>query len=320
MKEADVLLSWQSLHSSYILANVPIELPISATFSLIFDINPHRLGLRLEIDQDRDWKVAAGLQNITARRAFHNGLSYVELYTNEAALFRPIYALVADVIGRLADGENDALSALDASLGDFEALLAKTTEMSREKAIGLFGELMVLQEILRSGTCGVASWIGSNRESHDFRMTDRELEVKTTLANTRKHYIHGLNQLTPTPGHRLSIVSVKLGSPGAGAGHSLNDLVKSLSSLLAGDAEAFRAFKASLQRVGYDESFAECQRSYQLSGRLMSIEVGSEFPEMSHAWLLKSLGGVAAARISEVQLEIDLEGLGAHFDPAKDFQ
>ncbi len=245
-----------------------------------------------------------------------SGAHYVEVSTDSRDLFRPIYLLMCDVLSRVSEGEGDGLRALALSLEDFESLVAKSAQFSRERAIGLLGELWVLHGLLAQQSAGVDSWIGPDGASHDFRLGSLELEVKTTLSNVRAHVIHGLNQLSPTPGHELRLISIRLGSPGSGSGYTVNSLIAGIRSILEPDASSLGAFNQCLTTYGYDGDQPEGMVPYQLAAPPMAIAIGRDFPVLSYQWLSNALGSDPSSRIRDVDLTLDVEGLGRPFDAA----
>lgn len=310
------LIDWQALRERYIDLAVPIEqvLMVSPHLLLVYDPDAGRLGMRLQLDPGRKWARVGALQNVTTRLVLLSGLHYVEVSTDSAVLFRPIYLLMSDVLSRMLEGEKDCLRALDLSLSDFESLVAKSGQMSKEKAVGLFGELWVLHILLSRGIADIACWIGANRESHDFRLGSVELEIKTTTSNVRKHSIHGLNQLSPTPGHELHLVSIRLGSAGSSIGRSVAGLVADIKSVLGTDNHALRRFNQHLFTYGYNGEQEESLIAYQLAAPPLAIAVGKEFPAVSYEWLSTTLGEAPASRIRDVELVLDVEGLGQPLD------
>lgn len=310
------LIAWRTLRDNYIDRSVPIEqvLMRSPEIRLIYDPGARRLGMRLRLDPARKWPSLGVLRNVTTRPVLVSGVNYAEVSTSSYDLFRAIYLLMSDVLLRLAEGEQDGLKALELSLDDFESLVAKSGQISKEKAIGLFGELWVLHALLEAESAGAKAWIGANRESHDFRLGSLELEVKTTTSNVRRHSIHGLNQLSPTPGHDLELVSIRIGSSGAGSGRTVNSLIADIRAYLEADHSSLQSFNQSLANFGYDCEHAECLVSYQLAATPMVIGIGSDFPVVSYEWLSNALGSAPSSRIRDVDLTLDLEGLGRPFD------
>lgn len=318
MSAIQELIGWQQLRDVYIGPGTPFEQSLvdEPRLSLVYDPSPSRLGLRLRLTNNRPWVGLGPFQNVNVRTVLLSGTPHVEVLTDAPELFRPIYALISDVLSRMADGESDCLRALELSWGDFEALLSSSAQITREKVVGLFGELWVLRLLLSESVAPLSCWIGADRQSHDFRMGALELEVKTTTSNVRRHVIHGLNQLSPTPGYTLSLVSIRLGSAGSNPGESLNELVEKIRSALRTDPAALRRFNVSLATVGYDSEHTECSIRYVLAAPAIAIDIGVEFPALSHTWLARTLGDSPATRIRDVELTLDLEGLGSQFNAA----
>jgi len=316
MSSGQEVLAWKILRENYIVVEVPIEQPLleEPEFRLIYDPSHQRLGMRLRLDQGRTWSNMPTLRNITIRCVMLYDSVCIELFTDSKELFRPIYALICDVLSRIADGETDALHALEASLYDFELLIARSAQLSKEKVVGLYGELLVLESLIAEDSFPADVWIGAKREPHDFRLGVMELEIKTTTSNVRKHTIHGLNQLSPTPNHTLHLVSVRLGSAGSANGRSLNDLIDAIRSSMSSNKPAIQKFEQSLMQIGYESDHHECTVKYQIAAPIMAIAIGSDFPIMSYDWLSTSLGSESAVRLRDIQLTLDLEGLGTHFN------
>lgn len=310
------LIGWLQLRGSYIEPGIPFEqvLMDNPRLSLVYDPTPRRLGLRLRLADGQQCDGFGPLQNIIVRNVLLSGTRHVEVLTDAPDLFRPIYALIVDVLSRVSEGESDCLKALGLSLADFEALLSSFEQMTREKVVGLFGEIWVLHSLISQQLATWNCWTGAERQTHDFRIGSVDLEVKTTTANVRRHVIHGLNQLSCAPGRSLYLISIRLGSGGTNAGESLNGLIASVRSVLHSNSSGLKSFENSLAEAGYDPSHSECSVPYVHMAPPMAIMVGTDFPELSHVWLTGVLGEAPAARIRNVELTLDLEGLGSPFD------
>lgn len=311
------LIEWEYLRDNYLLPGVPIEDPIleDPEFRLVFHPNPKQFGVRLRLDAGEELPQVSQLRNITVSKVQIDDKAYVQVLTGSEELFRAIHALIGETLYRIKEGEKDCLHALGLSLASFEALVAKATGISREAALGLYGELWVLESLARSGKADAKAWIGPLREPHDLRIGAMELEVKTTGANARHHVIHGLNQLNPSPGHDLSLVSIRLGSPGSGAGRSLDRIVADLHDLFSARSEDAKQFRDTLKESQYERGQYECTVAYQLAAPPMEISVGSDFPIVDPGRLSEVLGKDAAGRVLDMRLVVNLEGLGVQFTP-----
>lgn len=311
------LIDWQYLRDQYIASGTPIEDPIldDPEFRLIFHPNPQQLGVRLRIAEGRELPKTGELRNVSVSKVLIGGQSYAQVLTDSIQLFPSIYALIGDVLRRVEAGQTDCLIALADSLRNFEALLARAGGISRDEAVGLYGELLVLESLILAGKAGAKSWIGANRQSHDIRLVALELEVKTTTSNNRHHFVHGLNQLTPTPGHELHVISVRLGAPGSGVGRSLDELVDGIFASVSGDEEATQYLKSELAKTPYERGKHECTVAYQLAADPMKVSIGIDFPVVNQSRLEAMLGADAAGRVMRLDLLLNLEGLGTKFMP-----
>lgn len=311
------LIDWQYLRDHYIDPGTPIEDPIldDPEFRLIFHPSPKQLGIRLRIADGQELPKTGELRNVAVSRVKIAGQSFAQVLTDSVPLFPTIYALIGDVLRRIDAGEKDNVLALANSLRNFEALVAKANGISRDEAVGLYGELLVLEALISAGKVDVRAWIGANHQCHDFRLSTLELEVKTTTSNTRQHFVHGLNQLNPSPDHELFVVSIRLGNPGSGPSRSLDDLVDSLTATLSGNEDSARYFKNELEKTRYERGKHECTVAYRLAADSKMISIGKEFPAVNQDHFQKTLGASAAGRIIRVDLLLNFEGLGVKFDP-----
>ena len=95
---------------------------------------------------------------------------------------------------------------------DEYAYLGLSGENCYEKEVGLFGELIVLGELLNAGDSAVLNqWKGPEDGLHDFvKDGEWELEVKTSVSPNPIVKVHPVTQLEPigTPFH-LVVVKLK---------------------------------------------------------------------------------------------------------------
>jgi hypothetical protein len=206
----------------------------------------------------------------------------------------------------------EAVGAIQTSMRLFRRLLRDVHLLSRERVLGLLGELWVLNRLIdAAGGGALESWTGPRGEAHDFRTGGVELEVKTTARQRRVHLIHGLDQLEPSPGADLHLVSVQLAAGGAAS--------ESFSL-----AERLAATRKRLDRFGRGEEFGrlvigrhgilpEDEHRYGERFRLRSdtvlIEVDESFPRLTRDDI-DAAPKPEMHRVVEVEYEVDVEGLG----------
>lgn len=119
----------------------------------------------------------------------HEELPRVSIEITSLA-YRDIFTvLAADLIDRLIEVNDSTqlLSILHKRIAHWKRFLASGLNgMSRESQIGLFGELLILKELMAvhgKQDEAVNSWIGPIKKNQDFVLLRNAIEVKTTSSN-----------------------------------------------------------------------------------------------------------------------------------------
>ena len=103
--------------------------------------------------------------------------------------------------------------ALQDTLGDFRALLMAVAEreVADETILGLAGELLVLERLVRRSPSSWSTWMGPKGDRHDFRHGNVSMEVKTgSRRSSTLITISSVNQLAPPKGGSLFLASIIL--------------------------------------------------------------------------------------------------------------
>ena len=143
-------------------------------------------------------------------------------------------------------------------------LALKRAGLANEPLVGLIGELVLLDALLRAGPSGSAhdlfcAWFGFKPSSRDFQLGTIGVEVKTTTGPASSHVIHGVHQVEPGQSvhgvRETSLFLVSLGlrwldDPMTG-GISLPDLVDAILGRLADDDDR-EALLAAVRSYGGD--------------------------------------------------------------------
>lgn len=128
--------------------------------------------------------------------------------------------------------------------------------LSPEEQRGLFGELYFIRKFMHHNnnySAALNTWVGPAREVRDFQMGNWALEVKTTHGNNhQKIQISSERQLDTTHLGKLYIYHVSL-EKAQESGETLNQIVSSISNLLASDTIALNRFRSKLYEAGYFE-------------------------------------------------------------------
>ncbi|ROP41050.1 PD-(D/E)XK motif protein [Saccharothrix texasensis] len=296
-------------------SGVPVTLSVAGTPNTFVFIEPRvpELGLRVEVTDKQD-APHTKLHNIFARIALRDGKRFFEVVVTARELFHDAYPILCSVADRVQLGGLSPARALHATLDRMSSLLRTPDALSREREIGLFGELLVLGGLIdRLGAAkAVESWRGTLSEEHDFGLPDLDVEVKTTTSESRTHWIESLTQLVPKVGRPLWLVSHQLTSAGAGTGSSLPGLVERVSARL-GPGGHQDLFEDALAHSGWRDDHRErlttrwtrrsASRGYHVTGL---------FPRLTPADLRDR--GVVIDRIPTIRYRIDLDGFADQHD------
>ncbi|MFB6775615.1 PD-(D/E)XK motif protein [Streptomyces sp. NPDC056337] len=165
------------------------------------------------------------------------GKRLARLTTPDPELLRDFHDLLLAVADRMVVDGRPLSRAFDETVHGWSTLLGRPRGMSPERRLGLHGELAVLARLARTigWLTALDAWVGPAGEEHDFALSDVDLEVKTTASESRKHTIHGLGQLTATPGRPLWFASLRLTRGGAG-GRTLAESVKATRDAAAAES------------------------------------------------------------------------------------
>jgi hypothetical protein len=270
-----------------------------------------RIGLWIEVPSDVSIPPELSrLESIATRKFTQDGRSFLEVATAIAALHRQFFHFATAVAERVLVDRCPAMEAVALELQCFTDLLQRKTLLGLEREIGLLGELLFLERLVRTGGGGALdSWLGPTGEPHDFRVNSVEFEVKTTLAPHRVHTIHGAEQLVASQSCSLYLVSVLLGPPGATAGFSLADKVAALSGHFDSLPGRLTQFETALTACGFHTADSQhYTRRYAMRRPLGIVRVDSSFPAITRPIIQRALESLAS-RIESLQYEVNIEGL-----------
>jgi hypothetical protein len=303
-------LEWRNFRD-LIDHGVPAVQPVSGTpdVQVFVDESGSRIGLRTPVPQDLRVEPSP-VAEIDVRLVNLAGLHMLEISTRASGLFAEFYAVLEEIADRMQLRAQTPGAAFGATLANWKALLRPTDRMSDEQRLGLFGELLILDRVLTAeGPSAISAWTGPLAEPHDFRLGADEIEVKATSSRKRSHLISSLEQLEPSPGRRLHLVSIQLEPAGNEAGLSLPELVDRVRARIPVGSSDSDALETSLL-VGwrFSDVHAPFYRDrFQLRTLATLTTVLGEFPRLTPA-LLTGMPG--SERIEDVQYRISVDGLG----------
>ncbi|MBV9120000.1 MAG: PD-(D/E)XK motif protein [Chloroflexi bacterium] len=164
---------------------------------------------------------------------------------------------------------------------------SQPSRLSRNKLIGLIGELLVLETKLvpvLGPDQAVSSWTGPLGTSQDFRLPDgRKLEVKALDPNGGQVRVNGLDQLDGG-GDPLQLLIVRLEETGVDAKGAItaSGLIERLRRSLSEAPNALQAFESLLSFAGWDDAADSETFAVRLS-RVEAYEVDADFPRLTPA-------------------------------------
>lgn len=181
--------------------------------------------------------------------------------------------------------EGTALNLLKRRFVTWKTLFQKASsqDISKEKLLGVFGELTVLKEILAPKygiNTAVQAWGGPDMQSKDFTMDNTWYEVKTVGANTDSIHISSLTQLDSEYNGHLVVVRAEAVSPEFnGKCSAIIDLVKEIL-LMVSDENIENMLISKVHSIGIDIFGSEISDRFDVKS-VTSYAVNGEFPRIT---------------------------------------
>lgn len=300
--------------ADYLAAGAPAVIKIDGDPVLYLAIEPALLRLALRTPLPRHSVPDLTTYRHVSAVAIHwNDRQWFELRI-EGRMLLDAYPVLCSIADRIQFHRIDVGPAVADALASLRDLLSSFGRLSDEQETGLFGELLVLRRFIhnRSVTDPIRSWRGSAREEHDFDIGADDVEVKSTTSENRHHWIGDLNQLKPTLGRRLWLVSIQFTGAGAG-GHSLPELIDAIRAITPHDPSAHE-LRRKLDAAGWrDETAPLYTRRFRLRCSVAVFEVDKTFPALTPTVL--AAAGIDCGRFVRVKYMINLDGLPAAPSP-----
>lgn len=310
-----ITISWEILEK-HIKSLSPSLLIMGGSRGIRIGFHPiiHSLFLRIPVNQGEKIPPIP-YSELSAEIVKDDTGLVLELSTKNQELFPEFHKFAEIIAENYEKPGQTAFGAIEIAIQKLKDLTSLRKFLSKEQQLGLYGELLFLRSLLHVvGPAGVIGWTGRNIEipdRHDFRFKDIDLEVKTTKRNQRIHMIHGMEQLHPSLGHTLYLLSIKLENAGLENGKSLVEIINDIRSFLDGFAIEKKEFEERLLWTGYKDVDAEFYgEKLTLSNPPVVILVDDTFPKITKEVLESTLSSEKLSRISDVSYWVNVEGLG----------
>ncbi|WP_187280849.1 PD-(D/E)XK motif protein [Microbispora sp. CSR-4] len=249
---------------------------------------------------DRDLVLATGLVCRT-----RNGS--VEVVASPDTDRRLFCTLLADLVNQLSLPADKPVVALVRRLNAWRRMLGRglTTGLPPEARIGLYGELLVLRELMLPaiGPNGVKSWVGPDGAPQDFQHLSTAVEVKTvSRRDPGRCRISNEQQLDTSSIPELFLIHQAVGTSPDGT--TLGELIDELRDHPAVRAE-LSWFENCLLEVGWlDAHRDQYVNDRYVLARRQAFSVDASFPRITPADL--------PAGVSAVSYFVDLSACSSH--------
>lgn len=176
--------------------------------------------------------------------------------------------------------------------------------IAKEKLLGVFGELLVLKNIIAPTygiNAAVQSWGGPDMQSKDFTIDDTWYEVKTIGANANSIHISSLTQLASEyTGHLVVVRAEAVSSEFNEKCYSIIDLIKEIL-LTVTDEHIENILISKVHDIGIDMVDNEATDRFDVKS-VMSYMVDEKFPRIT-------LNNLLYSEIIGVQYEISIPAI-----------
>ncbi|CAM4526320.1 PD-(D/E)XK motif protein [Nocardia ninae] len=210
-------------------------------------------------------------------------------------------SLSAEILQAVQVSADNPIKGLYRVLDQWKALFQGVgVPLGPQKLAGLFGELIVLQQMLDIDRSAHRLWRGPLGGRHDFASGGSAVEVKTSMITEGRWVrIHGLEQLDPPPGGALELVWLRLESTSS-RGVGFQDLVNQVLKQCDDEYAVLSLLAAAGYRPVDAEHYRQC-RFEVVEARWYGVDIA--FPRLTRGDLIAA--GVVI-RVQDVEYTIEL--------------
>lgn len=309
--------TWEEF-SQHLASLAPVAVRLSGDPPLVLFVEPRGSRIGLRVDGRWDEQVATPYTSIEIGVVALRGGEQTEISTREEPLYRYFFGFALSVADAIQHEGLAPDAALRRAISQWRALFDQFALLTPDKQMGLLGELWLLNRLLDTyRDAALEAWTGPQGASHDFRIGEVEVEVKTTGTEHRIHMISSDSQLSPSPGHQLFLLSLQF-TAGGTSGMALKEAIVRVRERLSSYGQAGRFDSLLEQAFGLSYENAQFYvNRMQLRSAPYLVPIGPDFPRITTADVL-SLPHSNMTRISDVRYRLDVEGLGWE-DGSKEF-
>lgn len=279
------------------------------------EFDPVREDIRLRTPAVEEIPEVTGFERIAVDTFDDLGSGeWVELCVDAEDKHYEAYLVLASVVDLMRGGLGFT-SAVSESIDSFRELLQRKQKLTEEAQIGLFGELLLAEQMLGEMPAEevIQAWLGPENEEHDFVFARFDAEVKTTRGEARVHLINSVTQLETTINRPLYLLSVQVTAAGAAEqGRNLGEQIGVVRSLLS--PQLVRIFETRLESVGWvDADSDNYAKRWVLRTSPRAYLVNDQFPAITTARL--QLAVPRPDLVAGVQYRVDVTNLDPTIAP-----
>ena len=234
---------------------------------------------------------------------------YIDLACADPSQYGTFRAVSQDLIRMIGSDSGLLRDVVVNGLARWRAFWStRSSTMSREDALGLFGELWFMRRWLGSlNSDAVGGWQATDGSRHDFQWPAFSVEIKTTSAGSQaapSHRITSLDQLMDPEQGNLFLFSLQVCDDALSA-NSLQSLVEAISEQLRDKFAAFEDFNRKLAFRGYHPAEVHLiNRPLRVLGERL-YRVDEHFPRLTSASFAEDAPHSA---IGGIEYSLDLAG------------
>lgn len=262
---------------------IPVDSCLEVFFGYSFDGN-----LRLSFLSKSSPPAIESTTILHVIQGRENGRTYWTSFDLLNAEFKEAYFsfcenMIESVIG--VTNERECLNMLKRRFVTWKKLFQRASgkDVSKEKLMGVFGELTVLQDIIAPKyglNTAIQAWGGPDMQSKDFTLNDTWFEVKTIGVNVDSIHISSLAQLSSDCVGHLAVVRAETVSPEfRGNKSAVIDIINQIL-LSVSDERIENLFIRKIQGLGIDVFGKETSFKFDIkSVKVYRVEEG--FPRIT---------------------------------------
>lgn len=288
-------------------SGAPIAIPLHGEPDCLLQLDPVAGLITLVAPYETPEPDVAKLRNVSFAAVASGDNEFAELTVRVDGNVHGAYSLLATIADGLQLDGLPLAAAVAVGCERHRNLLATLGPLTREKEIGLFGELLFVEFLIATtgSSAAIEAWQGPLSEEHDFTFAKLTVEVKTTSSERRVHTIHGLTQLVPGPGLPLSLISIQITRGSPGLGRTLPKLVADVRQNAGGHQVQIDAM---LRVFGWQSDTAELYSTHwTLRSEPRAYLVNGTFPAMTPDALASVVPRFGL--VSDVSYRVDLTDL-----------